>query len=128
MSRTAHDEAECCLEKTGEKTVETPTLTAERLRALAELYEQGQVSDLMERTLAKLLHQEADACQVQLRQLQADLREFEQKYQRSSAEFYEQFQAGQIGDVMDYVEWASLIQMADNLTKRLRLLGGEASG
>ena len=46
----------------------------------------------------------------------------------SAAEFYEQFQAGQIGDAMDYVEWASLIQMADNLTKRLRLLGGEASG
>jgi hypothetical protein len=29
---------------------------------------------------------------------------------------------------MDYVEWASLIQMTDNLTKRLRLLRGEASG
>jgi uncharacterized protein YukE len=128
MSRTGHDEAECCTEKTGEKAVETPTLTAERLRALAALYEQGQVSDLMERTLAKLLRQEADACQVQLRQLQADLREFEQKYQRSSAEFYQQFQAGQTSDAMDYVEWASLIQMADNLTKRLRLLGGEASG
>jgi uncharacterized protein YukE len=127
MSRTGHDEAECCTEKTGEKTVETPTLTAERLRALAALYEQGQVSDLMERTLAKLLRQEADACQVQLRQLQADLREFEQKYQRSSAEFYQQFQAGQTSDAMDYVEWASLIQMADNITKRLRLLGDETS-
>lgn len=128
MSRTVHEEAACCIEKTGEKTVDTPTLTAERLRALAALYEHGQVSALMERTLAKLLRQEADACQVQLRQLQADLREFEQKYQRSSAEFYQQFQAGQTSDAMDYVEWASLIQMADNLTKRLRLLGGEASG
>jgi len=112
----------------GETTLETPTLTAERLRALAELYEQGQVSELMERTLAKLLRHEADACQVQLRQLQADLREFEQKYQRSSTEFYQQFQAGHTSDAMDYVEWASLIQMADNLTKRLRLLRGEASG
>ena len=108
--------------------METPTLTAARLRALAVLYEQGQVSDLMERTLAKLLRHEADACQDQLRQLQADLHEFEQKYQRSSAEFYQQFQAGQVGDAMDYVEWASLIQMADNLTKRLRLLCGETSG
>ena len=118
----------CWAGNTGEKTVDTPTLTAERLRALAELYEQGQVSELMDRTLEKLLRQEADACQVQLRQLQADLREFEQKYQRSSTEFYQQFQAGQTGDAMDYVEWASLIQMADNLAKRLRLLGGEASG
>ena len=108
--------------------METPTLTAERLRALAELYEQGQVSDPIERTLAKLLRHEADVCQIQLHQSQADLREFEQKYQRSSAEFYQQFQAGQTGDAMDYVEWASLIRMADNLTKRLRLLRGETSG
>jgi vacuolar-type H+-ATPase subunit D/Vma8 len=107
--------------------METLTVTAERLRALAALYEQGQVSDLMERTLEKLLRHEADVCQVQLRQLQADLREFEQKYQRSSVEFYQQFQAGQTSDAMDYVEWASLIQMADNITKRLRLLGDETS-
>jgi hypothetical protein len=26
---------------------------------------------------------------------------------------------------MDYVEWASLVQMEDNLNKRLRLLTGE---
>jgi hypothetical protein len=108
--------------------VDTPTLTAERLRALAELYAQGQVSALMERTLAKLLRHEADACQGQLRQLQADLHEFEHKYQRASTEFSQQFQAGQTGDAMDDVAWASLMHMADNLTQRLRLLGGEASG
>jgi predicted Zn-dependent protease len=119
---------ERCAEKRGEQTVGTHTVTAERLHALAKLYEQGPVSDLMERTLEKLLRHEADACQTQLRQLQADLAEFEQKYQRSSTEFYQQFQAGQMGDAMDYVEWASLIQMTDNLTKRLRLLRGEASG
>ena len=102
------------------------TMTAERLYALAELYQQGQVSELMERTLEKLLCQEAEACQAQVRQLQAVLREFEQKYHRSSTEFYQQFQAGQTSDEMDYVEWASLVQMADNLKKRLRLLSGEA--
>ena len=107
--------------------MEMSLLTTERLHALAELYEQGQVSTLTERTLEKLLRHEADTCQAQLRQLQADLAEFEQKYQRSSTEFYEQFQAGHMGDAMDYVEWASLIQMADNLTKRLRLLRGETS-
>jgi len=106
--------------------VSAKTMTAERLYALAELYQQGQVSELMERTLEKLLRQEAEACQDQLRQLQADLREFEQKYHRSSTKFYQQFQAGQTSDDMDYVEWASLIQMADNLEKRLRLLTGEA--
>lgn len=102
------------------------TLTAERLHALAELYQQGQVSELMNRTLEKLLRHEAETCQAQLSQLQADLAEFEQTYHLSSAEFYYQFQTGQIGDDMDYVEWASLVQMANNLKNRLRLLSGES--
>jgi hypothetical protein len=101
-------------------------LTAKRLHALAELYQQGQVSQLMDRTLEKLLRHEAEQCQAQLRQLEADLAEFEQKYQLASTEFYRQFQAGHTGDEMDYVEWASLVQMVDNLHKRLRLLTGEA--
>lgn len=102
------------------------TLTAERLHALAELYQQGQVSELMDRTLEKLLRHEAETCQAQLSQIQADLSEFEQTYHLPSTEFYHQFQTGQIGDEMDYVEWASLVQMANNLKNRLRLLSGES--
>lgn len=104
------------------------TSTAERLHALAELYNQGQASDLMDRTLDKLLHHEAEQSQAQLNQLEADLAEFEHQYNLSSTEFYRLYQAGQMGDDMDYVEWASLVQMTDNLRKRLHLLSGEASG
>jgi hypothetical protein len=82
----------------------------------------------MDRTLEKLLRHEAEQSQAQLSQLKADLAEFEQTYHLSSPEFYRQFQAGQFGDDMDYVEWASLVQMAENLEKRLRLVRGEASG
>ena len=98
---------------------------AQRLQALAQLYQQGQASALMERTLNKLLSHEADASRAQLSQLQTDLAGFEQQYGLSSAEFYRRFQAGQTDDRMDYVEWASLVQMRDNLQKRLRLLTGE---
>jgi hypothetical protein len=105
--------------------VKAHALTAERLHALAELYQQDLVSDLMDRTLEKLLCHEAEQCKTQLSQLQADLAEFEQKYHRSAADFYQQFEAGQTGDDMDYVKWASLIQQAENLAKRLRLLTGE---
>ena len=68
---------------------------------------------------------EAVVCREQLSQLQADLVEFEQQYSLSSTEFYRRFQAGQTDDRMDYVEWASLVQMADNLKQRLGLLTGE---
>jgi len=100
----------------------TNHLTAERLRTLAELYRQSQESDLMDRALEKLLHHEAERSQAQLSQLRADLTEFEQRYNLSSAEFYQRFQVGQMGDDIDFMEWVSLVQMAHNLEKRLQLL------
>ena len=72
--------------------------------------------------LDRALTSEADAYHVQLSQLQADLAEFEQQHGFSSTEFYRRFQAGQTDDRMDYVEWASLVQMHANLKDRLRLL------
>ena len=43
----------------------------------------------------------------------------------TSDEFYRRFRAGQTDDRMDFVEWASLVQMAANLRQRLSLLMGE---
>ncbi len=97
-------------------------VTAQRLQALAELYRLGQVSDVMDRTLEKLLAYEAELCQAQLSQLETDLAAFEQQYQLSSDEFYRRFQAGQTDDTMDFVEWVSLVQIANNLRQRLNLL------
>ena len=96
-------------------------------RQRGDLTEKVFQKELIERTLDKVLAYEAETCRVQLAQLQADLTEFEQRYGLSSAEFYHRFQAGQTDDRMDYVEWASLVQMADNAQKRLRLLTGESS-
>ena len=99
---------------------------AQRLQILAQLYRQGQAGELMDRALTKILAYEADECRAQLGLLQQDLAELERKYGLSSAEFYRRFQAGQTDDRMDFIEWASLVQMRDNLRKRLRLLTGEA--
>ena len=101
------------------------TTVAQRLRVLAQLYQQGQASELMDRTLDKLLAHEADLCREQLGELQKDLAELEERYGLSSDEFYRRYQAGQTDDQMDYVEWASLVQMRDSLQERLRVLTGE---
>jgi len=100
--------------------------TAQRLIALAELYRQGQTSHLLDRAVQKMLAYEADVCRSQLAALRTDLLEFEQHYRLSSHDFYARYQAGQTDDRMDFVEWASLVQMTANLEQRLRLLAGEA--
>lgn len=100
--------------------------TARRLQRLAQLYQHGQASALMDRTLEKLLKYETELSQAQLRQLRADLAELEQRYGLTSADFYSRFQSGQTDDHLDYVEWASLIQMAQNVEQRLEALTSEA--
>ena len=70
----------------------------------------------------KLMTHEADVCRTHLKELRQDLAAFEQQYGLNSDEFYRRFQAGQTDDRMDYVEWASLVQMTENLQARLQLL------
>jgi hypothetical protein len=102
--------------------VKTENSVARRLQKLARLYQHHQASETMTRTLDKLLHYEAEFSQEQSNQLQADMRQFEDKYDLCSAEFYRRFQAGETDDRMDDVEWASLVQMARNLEAGLELL------
>ncbi len=78
----------------------------------------------MERTLSKLFQYEADVSQQQLQRLNDDLSGFEQQYGMSSPEFYEIYQNGKTDDRMDYIEWASLFQMAQRLKTHLALLRG----
>jgi hypothetical protein len=105
--------------------VGSENIIAQRLEQLAELYRQDQASELMERTLSKLFQYEADISRQQLHRLNDDLSAYEQQYGMSSPEFYELYQNGKTDDRMDYVEWASLFQMAQRVKKHLALLSGE---
>lgn len=105
----------------------TANSTAQRLFTLASLYEGGQFSQLMDRTLDKLLAHEAEQARAQLAELDADLAAFEQQYDINSTTFLESYQAGQTDDRLDFVEWASLLHMRANLQRRLQLLTGESA-
>ncbi len=95
---------------------------AYKLEQLAELYRQGYASEIMLKTLHKLFMYETETCGSQLSQLRNDLSDFEKRYDMSSEMFYRRFQEGKTDDRMDFVEWASLVQMASRLEKQLKLL------
>jgi hypothetical protein len=105
--------------------VNKPTDTvAARLMRLAQLYQEDQASPLLIQTLDKLFAYEIAEARTQLEQLRTDLTTFEAQYALSSDLFYQRYQHGQTDDRMDFVDWASLIQMVHNLEKRLYLLTG----
>jgi len=45
------------------------------------------------------------------KQYERDLHEFEERYQIDSAKFYQRFEAGEMGDTMDFFEWAGLYEL-----------------
>ena len=92
---------------------------------LSQLIQSGQASELMDRTLDKLVQSEIDTSRSKLWEFRHDLAEFEERYGLPSAEFYHRFQKGLTDDGMDYIEWASLFRMKENLRKRLKILTGE---
>lgn len=103
-------------------TQEPSESVVHKLERLAEIYRQGQASEVMGKTLNKLFDYEAETCRAQIKELENDLSVFEKKYGKPSKDFYQSFQAGEAGDRMDFVEWASIFQMAERLRKRLSLL------
>jgi hypothetical protein len=93
-----------------------------QLKVLEALSQQGGYSDILASSLRKIIHQEREHIQQQIRELETDLQVFEQQYQLSSAEFYQQFKAGKLGDETNFVEWSAFYQMWSDLQARLALL------
>jgi len=107
-------------------TIYSQTQTEQELNKLAKLVKSGQLSETLARNIHKLVGLEISQLETDLSVTERDLSKFEMQYNMSTADFFLRWKDGQTDDRMDYVEWASLAQMAENLRKRLELLKGES--
>lgn len=85
--------------------------TLDKLYRIETVYRQGFQSELIERALDKLLEQEEARAERVMAELQQRLRTFEQQYQLATEEFYRQYEAGQLGDSADFMEWSAFYDM-----------------
>ncbi len=100
----------------------TQTQVLNQLKTLETILEQGSYSDTLVLSLRKIILQEIHIIQVEIQDLEKDLKAFEEQYQLSSEQFYQQFKTGQLGDDIDFVEWSAFYQMWCSLQERLTLL------
>lgn len=90
-----------------------------------EKYTQSYGEDKMiEMTLSKLFDYKIQTYNKHIKELTTEMQEYEQKYNMKSKDFHQSFKAGEIGDAMDFVDWASLYQMKERIATRKRLLEG----
>jgi hypothetical protein len=96
-----------------------------RLEQLIRLYETGNASELIDRVLDRVFAQEAANTQAAIQRLNSDIQNYENQYGMASDDFFRQFDSGELGDSMDFIEWSSLIMMREDLQQRLNILLGQ---
>ena len=94
----------------------------EQLKILEALYNRGEVSEVLELSLPKIIAHEIAIAKQQAAELETDLQQFETQYQIPSPKFYQKILAGELGDDIDFVEWSSFYQMSCSVRERLQIL------
>jgi len=105
--------------------MEALAATLEKLQILEALCRSGYQSDVIQRTVDKLIALEQDRVRNELSDLTAHLEAFEERYKMSSDEFYRQYEDGKLGDAADFMEWSSFYDMAQSVKQHLYRLTGE---
>ena len=94
------------------------------LQALARLYRAGFQSTYLDNILHRALRHQIERDRVDLARIEATLAQFEQTYGLASGEFWQRFQAGQMADTADFMEWNAFCKMRQRILSRLDILGG----
>lgn len=85
-----------------------------------ELLRSVAVDDVgLDRMLGKLLHMVQGQHHEKLAHLDDLLHQFESRYQMDSQAFQREFDAGRLGDAMDFFEWSGLIEMRELVRQKL---------
>ncbi|HID61879.1 MAG TPA: hypothetical protein EYP49_03930 [Anaerolineae bacterium] len=90
-----------------------------KIEILKDTYSDEAELDLI---LGKLLDVALSQYRLRLERYEHDLREFEKRYGMESATFYRRFEAGELGDAMDFFEWAGLYELRLDLGEKIRRL------
>lgn len=93
--------------------------TAQKLEVLKDVYSDETALDLV---LGKLLEGTLSDYRLRLQHYASALQEFEYRHKMSSEVFYRRFEEGDLGDSMDFFEWAGLFELHQDLSSKIRRL------
>lgn len=94
----------------------------DKLHKLETLLQNGHRSVLIDKTLDKLAEIELFGLRKELREVQARIDRFEKQFNMATESFLKKFNAGEIGDEADFIEWFAYSDMGAELRKKIDIL------
>ena len=85
--------------------------TTVKLQWLLQSYENGYRDDVIDLVVDKLVDGRLNQIEAAVQELQEHLDAYEQQYNMPTSEFLTRYEAGELGDGMDYFEWSSLYKL-----------------
>ncbi len=89
-----------------------------KLEVLRDAYDPTELDLILEKLLGITLSRQ----RARLARYERDLRAFEERYHLDSATFTQQFEAGKLGDAMDFFEWVGLYTLRLDLVQKIQQL------
>ncbi|MFB2923122.1 MULTISPECIES: hypothetical protein [Aerosakkonema] len=93
--------------------------TLGKLQVLKDTYSDQEELD---RILGKLLEIALSQHRESLQKYEQSLSEFERQYNIKSDVFYQRFEAGELGDDIDFFEWSGLYELRQNILEKIHHL------
>jgi len=86
----------------------------EKVKRLEAYLSMNNADSVLDKSISKLLEREQMRMKQLIFRLQEQLNQFEQQHRLSSQDFYSRYSQGEMGDDMDFIEWASTVEMITN--------------
>jgi len=105
----------------------TAPLVMRDLQRLERLYAAGFHDAFLDNALRKAIEHQIARHEADLKRVEEVVAQFERQYGLSTDEFGRQYEAGQVADTADFMEWNTFRKMRQRLTARLQILRGETA-
>lgn len=95
------------------------------IRILERYIDKNRDDKIVAGTISKLIQFKLEKYKKEINSLQKEFKRFETKYKMDTTTFFDDFEAGKLGDSTDFIEWSSLYKIYQRITERKNILEGK---
>jgi len=101
------------------------SVAPKNLQRLERLYTLGYYDAFIDSALQRIIERQIARDELDLRQIEVELNVFEQEHGLTSERFWKKYQAGELADTADNMEWNVLFKSKQRIQERLRVLSDD---